>query len=88
MFIKDIMANSELWFTPRQGFHVFEDFERGKYIYEEELKILQDYIAEQLNSYWSPNREFYYRWYSQCGDLFRVIEWRKSHGFGKTGKYG
>ena len=81
-------ANSELWFTPRQGFQIFEDFERGKYIYEDELEILQNYIAQQLNSYWSPNRGFYYKWYSQCGDLFRVIQWRKSQGFGKCGKYG
>ena len=89
MFTKDIMAsNSELWFTPRQGFQIFEDFERGKYIFEDELEILSNYIAGQLNSYWNPNRAFYYRWYSQCGDLFRVIDWRKSHGFRKAGKYG
>ena len=88
-FTKDIMAsNSELWFSPRQGFQIFEDFERGKYIYEDELEILQNYIAEQLNSYWNSNRGFYYKWYSQCGDLFSVIEWQKSQGFGKGGKYG
>ena len=89
MFTTDIMAsNSEIWVTPRQGFQIFEDFERGKYIFEDELEILSNYIAGQLNSYWNPNRAFYYKWYSQCGDLFRVIEWRKSHGFGKAGKYG
>ena len=81
-------ANSELWFSPRQGFQIFKDFESGKYIFEDELAILQNYIAEQLNSYYSPNRGFYYKWYSQCGDLFRVIEGRKSKGFAKSGKYG
>ena len=85
----DIMAsNSELWFTPRQGFQIFEDFEQGKYIYEDELEILSNYIAGQLNSYWNPNRAFYYKRYSQCGDLFRVNEWRKTNGFSKGGKCG
>ena len=87
--MRDIMAsNSELWVTPRQGFQVFEDFKQGKYIFEDELEILNNYLAAQMNSYWNPNRAYYYRWYSQSGKLFRVIEWRKRNGFASSGKYG
>ena len=87
VFITVTMAsNSEN--SQRLGFQIFEDFEKGKYILEDELEILSNYLAGQLNSYWNPNRAFYYKWYSQCGDLFRVIEWRKENGFQGSEKYG
>ena len=74
--------------SKRHGFEIFNDFEKGNYIFEHELETLNNYIAGQLNAYWNPNRTFYYKWYSQCGDLFRVIEWRKENGFQRSGKYG
>ena len=72
----------------RAGFQIFNDFEQGKYINEFELEVLSNYIAGQINAYWNPNKAFYYEWYSQTGDLFRVIEWRKRQGFEGVGKYG
>ena len=87
VFITVTMAtNSEN--SQRHGFQIFEDFEKRKYIFEDELEILSNYLAGQMNSYRNPNRAFYYERYSQCGDLFRVIEWRKENGFQRSGKYG
>ena len=85
MFVEVFITVTMATNSERLGFQIFDDFEKEKYIFENELEILSNYLAGQLNSYWNPNRAFYYKWYSQCGDLFRVIEWRKENG-SKIGK--
>ena len=42
-----------------QGWQIFkEKFEKEKYIHEDEMPELVDYICGNLNSDWCPNRGF------------------------------
>ena len=71
------------------GFYIFRDYEDGKYIYEDQLESLIDYLVGNVSSYYSPNRSYYQDWYNECNNLQMVIRWRKNHGFGEgLGKYG
>ena len=46
-----------------QGFQVFEKFEAGKFVYEEDLKHMRNRICGILNN-WTPNYKFWYNMYS------------------------
>ena len=88
MIVEVYMAASH--FTrPTTGFLIFRDYEDGKYIHEDQLEILIDYLAGNVSSYYAPNRSYYQNWYNEFNNLQMVIRWRKNHGLGEgMGKYG
>ena len=57
---------------------IFEKYENGKQITENEIPKLIDYLAAQLTS-WSPNRGYFQAWYNECNNLQIVINWRKKN---------
>ena len=72
-----------------QGWQIFkEKFEKDKYIHEDEMPELVDYICGNLNSDWCPNRGFYYRSYNHTNKLYIVINCRKSNGYPPITKIG
>ena len=54
-----------------RGYKVFEDFENGKCIYQEDLKYLTDHICGNLNN-WSPNYPLWYSMYSYSSKAYIV----------------
>ena len=50
------------------GLAMYESFENGDYICEEEIKLVQNYICGNLNSY-SPNQFYYYAQYNYVTKL-------------------
>ena len=72
-----------------QGWGIFkEKFEKEKYIDEDEMLELVDYVCGNLNSDWSPNRGLYYRAYNHTNKLYIVINWRKAKGYPPIAKKG
>ena len=72
-----------------QGWGIFkEKFEKEKYIHEDEMLELVDYVCGNLNSDWSPNRGLYYRAYNHTNKLYIVINWRKAKGYPPIAKKG
>ena len=65
-----------------QGWQIFKErFEKVKYIYEDEMPELVDYICGNINSDYSPNRGYYYKSYNHTNKLYIVINWRKAKGY-------
>ena len=60
---------------------IFEKFENEKFIFEDEIPTLFNYICSQLNSYYSPNRNYYEMMYNYCVRLKHVVEWRKKFSY-------
>ena len=56
----------------------FRQYENYQRLSEKEVQLLRSYACRQL-VYWTPNRKFYQDVYSECNDLYLVIEWRKKH---------
>ena len=66
---------------------MFEDFENGNYISEENLKLIKNFICGSLNS-WSPNKSYYYTQWNYLSKLYDVCVWRKKRGLCPFGKKG
>ena len=61
------------------GFKIFEDFESGKYIHQDDLRYLTDHICGNLNN-WTSNYSFWYYMYSYSSKAYIVCRWRQSKG--------
>ena len=59
---------------------VYESFENGNYILEENIKLVTNFICGNLIS-WSPNRSYYQAQYNYATKLYHVFRWRKKCGF-------
>lgn len=64
-----------------------ESFENGDYICEEDIKLVQNYICGNLNSY-SLNRFYYYLQYNYVTKLYDVCRWRSKRGIHAIAKKG
>ena len=65
---------------------LFEAFERGDYIPEEQIKKVINYICSQLIS-WSPNPSYYEEQYNFATKL-HVCRWKRKNGFPALAKNG
>ena len=70
-----------------QGLQVFEKFEAGKFVYEEDLKHMRNHICGILNN-WTPNYKFWYNMYSYSSKAYIVCRWRQSRGLPQVTKWG
>ena len=70
-----------------RGFQVFEKFEAGKFVYEEDHKHMTNHICGNLNN-WTPNYKFWYNMYSYSSKVYMVCRWRKSRGLPPVAKWG
>ena len=61
-------------------YKLFQAFERREYIHMEYLPPLISYICGNLNSYYSPDRGYYYQQYNCVGKLKIVCIWKQRHG--------
>ena len=50
---------------------IYESFEDGDYILEENIKLVTDFICGNLNN-WSPNRSYYQAQYNYATKLYHV----------------
>ena len=50
---------------------MYESFENGDYILEENIKLVTDFICRNLNN-WSPNRSYYQAQYNYATKLYHV----------------
>ena len=66
---------------------MYESFENVDYICEEDIKLVQNYICGNLNSY-SPNWFYYYAQYNYVTKLYDVCRWRSKHGLRDIAKKG
>ena len=66
---------------------MYELFENGNYICEENIKLVTDFICTNLIN-WSPNRSYYQCQYNYVTKLFHACKWRKKHGFCAIAKKG
>ena len=66
---------------------LFEDFENGKYINENDLPKVINYICGHLIS-WSPNRSYFECQYNYATKLKIVCRWRRKRGLGACAKKG
>ena len=73
---------------PKAEYLIFQDYEKGEYIWKDQFNNLINYIAGNINAYWNPNRYFYYNWYNESSQLLIVIRWRENNNFSPSGKYG
>ena len=55
---------------------MYESFENGDYILEENIKLATDFICDNLNN-WSPNRSYYQAQYNYTTKLYHVCRWRR-----------
>ena len=58
---------------------MYELFENGNYICEENIKLVTDFICANLIN-WSPNRS-YYQCHFYVTKLYHACKWIKEHGF-------
>ena len=66
---------------------MFEFFEKGNYIQENDVQLVRDYIASNLTS-WSPNRGYWLRQYHIVSKLNIVCNSRKENSFCPLPKKG
>ena len=66
---------------------MFESFERCKYISEENLKLVENFICGNLND-WSPNKSYNDTQWNYLTKLYDVCKWRKERGFHPIGEKG
>ena len=66
---------------------MYELFENGNYISEENIKLVADFISGNLNN-WSPNRSYYQCQYNYAAKLYHVCKWRKKSGLRPIAKKG
>ena len=66
---------------------MYELFENGNYICEENIKLVTDFICCNLNN-WSPNQSYYQCQYNYATKLYHVCKWRKECGFRAIAKKG
>ena len=66
---------------------MYELFENGNYISEENLKLVENFICGNLNG-WSPNKSYYYTQWNYLTKRDEVCAWRKKHGFRPISKKG
>ena len=66
---------------------LFEAFENGEYIQEQDIKKLTNYICDHLVS-WSPNRSCFECHYNYATKLQLVCKWKRKHGFAACAKKG
>ena len=59
------------------GLQVLQQFEAGKFIYEEDLKHMTNHICGNLNN-WTLNYKFWYHMYSHSSKAYIVCTWIKS----------
>ena len=60
-------------------YFLFEAFERGDYINEEDVPKVINYICGHLNS-WSPNRSYFERQHNYTYELLIVCKWKRKPG--------
>ena len=53
---------------------MYESFENGDYILEENIKLVTDVICGNLNN-WSPNQSYYQAQYNYTTKLYHVCRW-------------
>ena len=63
---------------------IFKRFEDEKFIFENEVPALFNYITAQLNSLYSPNYNYYKMFYNYCVRLKLVMKWRKKNTYGQS----
>ena len=66
---------------------MFEEFENGNYISQENLKLIENFICGNLNG-WSPNKSYYYTQLNYFKKLWEVCACRKKQDFRPIGKKG
>ena len=59
---------------------MYESFENGDYILEENIELVTNFICANLNN-WSPNRSYYQAQYNYATKLYYVCKWRRKRGF-------
>ena len=64
---------------------MYESFENGDYILEENIKLVTDFICGNLNNWsyynnWSSNRSYYQTQYNYARKLYHVCRWRRKCG--------
>ena len=69
------------------SYALFEKFENGNYVSQENLKLIGNFICENLNG-WSPNKSYYYTQWNYSIKLYDVCLWRKKNGFRPIAKKG
>ena len=66
---------------------LFEAFERGEYVQEQDIKKLTNYRCGPLIS-WSPNWSSFECQYNYATKLPFVCTWKQKHGFAACAKKG
>ena len=59
---------------------LFQAFEKEEYIHMEYLLLLTNYVYGNLNSYYLPNRRYYYQQYNYVTKLKIACMWKQRHG--------
>ena len=62
------------------SYALFEEFENGIYVSQENLKLIENLISGNLNG-WSPNKSYYYTQCNYLTKLYDVCLWRKKMVF-------
>ena len=64
---------------------LFEAFENGEYIQEQDIKKAANYICGHLIS-WSPNQSYFECQYNYATKLQLVCKWKRKHGLAACAK--
>ena len=71
------------------GYLIFEAFENGISIHEDDLPKMVNYICGNLNgSSYNPNYKYFYNQYSYSYKTFIVYRWKKARGMVSEAKRG
>ena len=62
------------------SYALFEEFENGNYVSQDNLKLIENFICGNLNG-WSPNKSHYYTQWNYLTKLYDICLWRKKNGF-------
>ena len=58
---------------------MYESFENGDYILEENIKLVTDFICGNLDN-WPSNSSYYQAQYNYATKLYHVCRWRRKRG--------
>ena len=66
---------------------MYESFENGDYILEENIKLVTDFICDNLDN-WPSNSSYYQAQYNYATKLYHVCRWRRKRRLRLIAKKG
>ena len=62
------------------SYALFEKFENGNYVSQENLELIENFICGNLNG-WFPNKSYNYTQWNYLTKIYDVCLWRKKNDF-------